>query len=564
MADPKTRRLIPLTLTLAAAALLAAPGFASAQSALDHPLRKGARTNSSRANFAAEAARRNALVTGNAPNGRSFRGNVGYRAPGSFTGGSATDGFFGRGQNGGTGLGASPGSDDLFKFQRDSYRSSLPSRGIRGVSALKYQMQLATGATPTGRIDLSPIIRRPSTPVDNSLLLSGQPSRIKNASIDASSGVSGSLRSTSKYLSDSFLGPSTLGVNGEQTPGQALTYTIATPLRGVSNVTEQPPAPAAKTDHPTPGSAAFEMLNQRESSAVSTYLEPLRATPSYSRILDELRDETRKPAGDESPAESPTEPAAQPGATPGAEPGPGADASAQIPGDDALQIPGDADSPALDRQLTSRLDRLRDAMAGADTKADDADQIRADVERTLAIITRANPVVSSLAPPVNKERDLFAEQMRAAQKNLKNGRWFDAEERFAGALVMRPDDPLAAAGRIHAELGAGLFLSASINVQNLLRSHPEFLAVRFDAALLPSAKRLVQITDRLRANARRTNPMGRKSGMLLAYLGHQLNDDGMIAEGFAAIDRVRAASGDDSADPFLDVLRQAWAPHPEK
>src|SRR5690606_2294464 len=78
--------------------------------------------------LAAEMRFRNAVVTGNAPGGLSFRGDVGYRAAGEFTG--------------------RLGADDTFSFRRDTVYSGLGGMGLRGTDSLQYQFALTTGMRP--------------------------------------------------------------------------------------------------------------------------------------------------------------------------------------------------------------------------------------------------------------------------------------------------------------------------------------------------------------------------------------------------------------------------------
>ena len=117
--------------SLVAAASLPVP-LASAQNALgdgralDNNLSTRGRYNNARPSLRDELAFRNSVVTGNAPNGLSFRGDVGYRAPGEFTG--------------------QLGSNDLFSFRRDSLQSGIAGMGIRGTEALQYQLALTNKA----------------------------------------------------------------------------------------------------------------------------------------------------------------------------------------------------------------------------------------------------------------------------------------------------------------------------------------------------------------------------------------------------------------------------------
>src|SRR5437762_1643352 len=63
-------------------------GAASGQNALDRNLQVGSGgvNTPTRPDFNTEVRMRNAIITGNAPGGVSFRGDVGYRAPGEFLG----------------------------------------------------------------------------------------------------------------------------------------------------------------------------------------------------------------------------------------------------------------------------------------------------------------------------------------------------------------------------------------------------------------------------------------------------------------------------------------------
>src|SRR5512142_812694 len=107
------------TRLVAAAAVLGLAGSALGQYALDHSLQVGSGgRNAPGRDLKKELEFRNAVITGNAPGGISFRGDVGYRAPGE---------FFGH-----------LGSNDTFAFRRDSAYSGLAGLGLLGTDALQY------------------------------------------------------------------------------------------------------------------------------------------------------------------------------------------------------------------------------------------------------------------------------------------------------------------------------------------------------------------------------------------------------------------------------------------
>src|ERR1044071_8028118 len=97
---------LSLTRMWAVAVVCGVCGSAMGQYALDHSLQVGSGgRNAPGRDFKKELEFRNAIVTGNAPGGISFRGDVGYKAPGEFFG--------------------NLGSNDTFAFRRDSVYSGL-------------------------------------------------------------------------------------------------------------------------------------------------------------------------------------------------------------------------------------------------------------------------------------------------------------------------------------------------------------------------------------------------------------------------------------------------------
>lgn len=556
--------------------------------ALDANLKLGSRINTPVNDFNSTLRFQNAIVTGNAAGGRSFRGSVGYRAVGEFGGGSAVNARFG-----GLGDGSGAGSDDLFSFQRDSIYSALPSVGIRGVDALQYQMRLSTGSSP-GEMPVLPIVRRSTTSSGSSSLYLGSGSgSFQSQELDSYLISPGSLRSTSEYLTDSFMNPTLLRTNtgSELDPGAQ--FTIASPLRGISSQSAPtfttdlisndlliPKLPSALPDLPR---SPLQVSNFVEPRTASGFIEPRAAPNSYDRILDDLRQ--YKPDADplKPGAGAITDPSRLLNVNPDRLSGNAAlpgDANLLIPGGDPMQsLPGDPAqaSPAPNATLQERLDQLRQQMFAMNPAADGAqgrrtalgqteeekarsthnDRIRAQINETIELLRGASPVVSAFAAETNPHRDIFSEHMYSGQRAIAENRWFDAEEHFAGAMNMSPGDALAAAGRIHAEIGAGLFLSAAINLQKLLREQPGMVSVHYEAKLLPSPERVEQIRVKLRTNMSTDTPMGRFSALLFAYLGYQLHDPASIEEAFAAIDRITITL-EEQPDPFYEIVRKVW------
>lgn len=468
--------------------------------ALDNSLSANSPYNYQRPNLANEIQFRNAIVTGNAPGGLNFRGDVGYMAPGDFRG--------------------ELGSDELFAFRRDSLYSGLAGMGIRGTDALQFQFSMTTGAAPprnlvgsltlnrgfpnevsTGRL---PTDFTPSTPIQRA-----------PETLDAEPGsLLWALRAPSAYESNRGYQPMLLGRNDESeedaagvtaselrgvrradlvdTPaGRIDTSMAAEPietnyLRLVEKLNEEAAALAQQPADAQPGQA---QPGSAQPGAAQPGAEPADTRPEWVRRMQELRDQLTQPI--ETPEEKPAEGEAQPGGVSNLAPG--------IP-----QLSTDADT----------LKMLRSIGGGAPS--------------------------ADFVPP--DALGVYAEHMKVGQRLLGSERYFDAEERFAQALAMRPRDVDAQVGRIHAQIGAGMYLSAAANLRKLLSDHPHLVAERYDASLLPSSARIDQVESELRGvldprddqNASSTQLGSRVAGLLLAYLGYQTGDLTTMEQGINA------------------------------
>ncbi|MGP1347583.1 MAG: hypothetical protein ACTS3F_13080 [Phycisphaerales bacterium] len=183
----------------------------------------------------------------------------------------------------------------------------------------------------------------------------------------------------------------------------------------------------------------------------------------------------------------------------------------------------------------------------------------AAVEMAREALAETGVVVRTLTtrPANERERSVFERHMSEGQSLLGEGSFFAAEERFTAALFIVPGDPLAAAGRVHAQIGAGMYRSATLNLRTLLRNYPEMAGVRFDASLLPSGERLQTTLDRLRERTDPKVPMSQEAGLLLAYMGHQLGNDADVRRGLAAAREVARAT-EREVDPLVALLEAVW------
>ncbi|MEE2912730.1 MAG: hypothetical protein VX436_02885 [Planctomycetota bacterium] len=146
----------------------------------------------------------------------------------------------------------------------------------------------------------------------------------------------------------------------------------------------------------------------------------------------------------------------------------------------------------------------------------------------------------------------FNELVRIGEQKLALGEYFLAEKRFNQALRFVPGHPLATAGLGHANIGAGMYLSAAHILQSLISLQPEMIDVKYEAQLLPPRLELVRAAVAIRGRIEEERDGGTYA-FLLGYIGHQLNDIEMIEQGLNALKtRVEAK------DPIVHLLESIW------
>lgn len=205
-------------------------------------------------------------------------------------------------------------------------------------------------------------------------------------------------------------------------------------------------------------------------------------------------------------------------------------------------------------------------------KAESTGIPRAKIDpKTLKLIRDAGGKVETFRPSGATGKDFFAEHMQAGERLLGEAMFFDAEERFSKAISVKPGDVTGHVGRIHAQMGSGLFRSAGFTLRRVLAAYPEATGQRYGDALLPTKKRMEQLAVRMRENLAEgggtgaagavDGPIRRDSALLLAYLGFQTSDRKTVEEGIAGM--TAAIGQDPEAKPgederLIELLRGVW------
>ncbi len=173
--------------------------------------------------------------------------------------------------------------------------------------------------------------------------------------------------------------------------------------------------------------------------------------------------------------------------------------------------------------------------------------------------------IERLLDPGADKRNIYVEHINSGERLIANERYFDAEERFTHALSVKPGDISAQLGRLHAQIGAGMVLSASVNLQTLLSQRPEIISSRYSGNLLPNEQRIELLIVRLKERAGITRPeystrrmesdrVRISASMLLAYLGYQINNEETIIQGLDMLNE----RGSQADRRFASLLSQLW------
>ncbi|MFO0827727.1 MAG: hypothetical protein U0572_06205 [Phycisphaerales bacterium] len=269
-----------------------------------------------------------------------------------------------------------------------------------------------------------------------------------------------------------------------------------------------------------------------------------RAIEKARKDLAEVREALGGPRETETkPGEKP---AAKPGETSGTTPGStlGTPPTTDEHGTDATNPNGDGSA--------SRRPSSESSSSPTQPETPEAKLKREEAQRRETIMEAARRLshrttVTDLAPG---DRARVDELVRDGQRQLSEGEFFKAERSFDQALLINPENPMLTAGLTHAQLGAGLYLSSALSLRTLFTRHPEVIDVRYDRKLLPNETRLRLAVETLRTR------IGSKDadsyGLTLAYIGHQLGDRAVTEEG------LKSLTGSLENDLLRDLLTRLW------
>lgn len=538
---------------------------------LDNSLQQGQRVNPRASSGAySEALFRNAVVTGNVGAGLSFRGDLGYTAADDFRG--------------------ELGSDDLFDEIRDSASSgAVATRGVSSLDALRQTLAFSQ-AYQTDGFGGSPIIVRSG--VGQTTAQATYPALREQFSRDAFGRIRGSLRSTTQFTSrqaldvepinlatnsqgQSFVisGSRLFGLRADQPGSPFLTRqpdydflnqtTPHNPLDPTNN--QRPISETPETQDRPPNQLQSEQLDPGQlGSAQITGITSATASDGYSQVVDQLRASAAK-LDQRFTTPDPT-----------IQPDPEADNDPQNPDirpdADVLQNP---ELAIVADPLMDQLDLIRQALAGPvndpfelapleinavnpldrDDRQDaeentDEQPLDRDGIRRAAQLLRDTEIQVTRLRAAHIPDDIYSEHVAAGEDALDQELYFTAEERFTAALSVKPGDPMASVGRIHAQLAGGLYRSAALNLTNLFLAYPELVPATYDDSLLPPDERVIELLNQLNNRSQPDSKNADQAALLLAYLAYQSNQPEMLNVGLS-----RMAQD----DPLSKLLHLVWS-----
>lgn len=486
---------------------------------------------------------RNLLVTGNVAGGRGFRGSVGYTADTDFRG--------------------TTGSDATFKFEADSaysnvaFNSSSLSRDrflvAQGLGAFEYRRE----STPIGVDAQRSAMDQPDSRMRldraNTAMALGRLNYEVGEDRTVATGT-GAAGEPIRYIVSPLRGLQTerltdpvvrsgLSLYEQARARQEIAEGLAKPEdflpraraieRGMMDTQVRPTdiGELSRVQTQVFSQGYLDILKSVDSAAAKTTGDESATLDRVKRDLDEMAklrvpgaidlkklEEDRERREQEAATKQPT-PAEQTGTAPTEQPA----------------ETGAGGVKATDREVEREEDRekIRGKLMTVDEMAE---------------VLRHGKTLSTLSREDKRRVD---ELVRLGEAALKAGNYFAAERRFLQAQDYRSGDPLIEVGMAHAQLGAGLYLSASLTLRNLFKTHPELIDTKYDRALLPAPDRLDSalklIRERVGAGEDRPN-----YGFLLAYIGHQTGDKALVEEGLGFV------KGNESLDTYGALLRGIW------
>jgi tetratricopeptide (TPR) repeat protein len=105
---------------------------------------------------------------------------------------------------------------------------------------------------------------------------------------------------------------------------------------------------------------------------------------------------------------------------------------------------------------------------------------------------KAKSIRSPQTNPDTFSMSRFNNHFQEAQDHLKGGRYYAAADSFALASIYKPGEPLCFAGRGHALLGAGEYISSALFLSRAIEANPEYVKTKIDLAAMLGGRHILE------------------------------------------------------------------------
>jgi len=147
-------------------------------------------------------------------------------------------------------------------------------------------------------------------------------------------------------------------------------------------------------------------------------------------------------------------------------------------------------------------------------------------------------------------KDKFNYYMRAAEKFLKQSKYYRAADAYTLAGIYKPEDPLAYAGRSHALFASGEYMSSAYFLARAIDIFPQYVNFKIDLnVMIPDKDRLNGRIGDIKQWIDKTNSA--QLSFLLAYIYYQLDRLDL------AVERIQFAQEQMPDSDVVKVLKQA-------
>jgi tetratricopeptide (TPR) repeat protein len=144
--------------------------------------------------------------------------------------------------------------------------------------------------------------------------------------------------------------------------------------------------------------------------------------------------------------------------------------------------------------------------------------------------------------------------LSSAEDLMRQDKFQSAIDKYTTAAEVAPNNALVYLGRANAELGAGYYRQASLDLHEVFRAEPALLLGQYQLDKWMSQKRLDFITKELTDLA----ATDKKSEMPVFLLGYMAYNTGHEADAAKNIEEAKKRSGGE--DTLLDALQDQWKP----